>query len=254
LKLRRIEASLLQVANDRFLWVDRRLPIGRTVTRIDLRAVRTDPVLTGGRGGAAGSGQSAAPVSMDCLAETGGIPALLSSLRDNFTFSPPQAMRLEIHHPPDEQPTQLSVFALVGHWRPEKLNALLGTPGEDAPAVGEIPDEERRARPADEPGVSALAVLPERFPYEVLLLLGQGDLVPYRIEYRRRETPSPSQGASPIQDYQLSAKPLCVLELSNVAFDVTATAGLFDYAPGSAVFSDQTAALLERLRRQPPVR
>ena len=43
------DSSLLQVSNSRFLWVDRRLPTGRTVTRVDLRQLRADPVLSARR-------------------------------------------------------------------------------------------------------------------------------------------------------------------------------------------------------------
>jgi hypothetical protein len=42
---------------------------------------------------------------------------------------------------------------------------------------------------------------------------------------------------------------MVVLELSDVAFDVPIAAGQFDYSPGDADWVDQTAAVLERLRR-----
>jgi hypothetical protein len=80
------------------------------------------------------------------------------------------------------------------------------------------------------------------------LLVGQADLFPYRIEYRRLETPlAASHDTAPIP-YQLSPNPLVVLELTDVAFDVPIAAGQFDYAPGDADWVDQTAAVLERLR------
>ena len=36
------ETSLLQVSNGRFLWTDQRLPAGRSITRLDLRKVRSE--------------------------------------------------------------------------------------------------------------------------------------------------------------------------------------------------------------------
>src|SRR5262245_52773702 len=40
------DAQLLQVSNSRFLWIDRRLPTGRSVTRFDLRQLRADPSIS----------------------------------------------------------------------------------------------------------------------------------------------------------------------------------------------------------------
>jgi hypothetical protein len=84
----------------------------------------------------------------------------------------------------------------------------------------------------------------------VLIIVGQSDLFPYRIEYRKLQTPiAANQSGTPIP-YQLSANPMVVLELTDVAFDVPIEdAGKFDYAPGDAEWTDQTATVLERLRR-----
>jgi hypothetical protein len=87
-------------------------------------------------------------------------------------------------------------------------------------------------------------------PEEVLLLVGQTDLFPYRIEYRRLETPEASGDNGPRMPYQLSVHPMVVLELSDVAFDAPIEIGQFDYAPGDADWSDQTTAILERLRQE----
>lgn len=244
LKMRSQDARLLQIANERFLWVDLLLPTGRSVTHIDLRALRTDPVLAEGGDDAIGPDLAAAStMAMEWMAHSGGLPSLLASLHNNFTFLPPQAMRLEFNHSPEENPTQVPVFAVVGHWRPERLAALLAAESPESRVKGQQPVAESQATPA-------LDSLPERFPQEVLLLVGQADLVPYRVEYRRLETPLATDGTAPMVAYQLSAKPLVVLELTDVKFDVAIAAGQFDYAPGSANSSDQTPALLERLRRE----
>jgi hypothetical protein len=87
-------------------------------------------------------------------------------------------------------------------------------------------------------------------PQEVLLLVGQADLFPYRIEYRQLETPVAANSDGPPIPYQLSVHPLVVLELTDVVFDAPITAGQFDYTPGDADWVDQTANLIERLRKQ----
>src|SRR6185436_18291362 len=96
------DAKLLQVSNSRFLWIDRLLPTGRTVTRFDLRQLRADP--------------SVSPPDLDKLdpgkanwsaiqplltAHSGGLPSLLAALRENFSFMSPQTMRLAIDQPAD---------------------------------------------------------------------------------------------------------------------------------------------------------
>jgi hypothetical protein len=87
-------------------------------------------------------------------------------------------------------------------------------------------------------------------PQEVLILVGQADLFPYRIEYRQLETPTAAVGDGPPIPYQLSSHPLVVMELSDVVFDATIAAGQFDYTPPDPNWTDQTASLLERLRHE----
>jgi hypothetical protein len=43
---------------------------------------------------------------------------------------------------------------------------------------------------------------------------------------------------------------LVVLEISDVVFDAPIAPGQFDYTPGDADWVDQTASLIEQLRRQ----
>ena len=159
----------------------------------------------------------------------GGLPGLLASLVENFDFMPPQAMRLSVAPPLAAQPMDIAVYAVVGHWRPQRLAALVGT------------DKE-----TDKETVKAESI-PARIPQEVLLLVGQSDLFPYRVEYRGLETP-PAAGGAPAAIYHLSANPLVVLELTDVKFDAPIAAGIFDYTPPNAVWSDQTNATIERLR------
>jgi hypothetical protein len=236
------EASLLQTSNGRDLWIDRRLPTGRSVTRIELHKLRADLTADGSDGTAADawredSQASAAARAPDFLlmAASGGLRGLLASLGENFTFLPPQAMRLSVSPPLVPQSTDLPVYAIVGHWKPQRLAALVDAAGQAADARKQLE--------------SGLAAVPERFPQEVLLLFDQSDLFPYRVEYRRLETPRPGQAAA-ATIFQLSASPLVVLELTDVRFNAPIAAGLFDYTPPNALWTYQTAVVRERLRGQ----
>jgi hypothetical protein len=225
------DAKLLQVSNGRFLWIDRRLPTGRTVTGVDLRKLRTDPVLAAADVSSIQPGQASwSPIQPDLTANCGGLPSLLAALGENFAFLPPQARRLAVAPPLATEAINIPVFAVVGHWNPEKLAAL-------------IP-------PAAQPPEAAARQLPDRLPQEVLLLVGQADLFPYRVEYRRLETPRPATADGSTIPYQLSASPLAVLELSDVEFDQPIEGGQFDYNSGDVDWKDQTAQVLERLRKQ----
>jgi hypothetical protein len=230
------DAQFLQVSNSRFTWIDRKLPTGRSVIRIDLRQLRADPSLGGTNLNEIKPGEASwSTLQSEVISYTGGLPTLLSALSENFTFLPPQAMRLALAPPLTAEPTNLPVWAVVGHWKPARLDTLLSK------------------NQAGHEGKSASAKqfqeLPERMPQEILLLVGQADLFPYRIEYRRLETPqlATNDGSIP---YQLSVHPMVVLELSDVVFDSQIAAGQFDYTPGSADWVDQTSAILDRLRQQ----
>jgi hypothetical protein len=236
------EAQLLQVCNSRFLWLDRKLPTGRTVTRIDLRKLRADPTLGAPNLDDIRPGEANwSSLNSELTEFTGGMPKLLTALGDNFTFLPPQAMRLAISPPISSEPMNVPVFAVVGHWKPERLESLIAK----TPATPTDPQQ-----PAPPPKSTKRKPLPERMPEEVLLLVGQSDLFPYRIEYRRLETPDLPVGDGPPIPYQLSTHPMVVLELSDVTFDAPIAAGQFDYAPGDAPWTDQTTAILDRLREQ----
>ena len=205
------------------------------VSRIDLRQLRADPSLAASNLNDIKPGEANwSSLQSELTTYTGGLPTLLAALRENFTFLPPQAMRLAIAPPLAAEPTNVPVFAVVGHWKPEKLAALLP----------------KTQTTAADPQAASKTAIPERMPEEVLLLVGQADLFPYRIEYRRLETPIIAGGGGPPIPYQLSVHPMVVLELSDVVFDSPVAAGQFDYAPGNADWVDQTTAILERLRQQ----
>ncbi len=233
------DAQFLQVCDNRFVWIDRKLPTGRYITRIDLRQLRVDPSLGTSDLSQIRPGEANwSSLQSELTSYTGGLPALLSALRDNFTFLPPQAMRLAVAPPIVPEPTDLPVWAVVGHWKADKLAALLS---KNQVNSGEVAPPSKSKKPKS---------LPERMPQEVLLLVGQANLFPYRIEYRRLETPQTLRDDGTAIPYQLSVDPMVVLELSDVVFDAPIAAGQFDYNPGNADWVDQTTAVLQRLRQK----
>lgn len=234
LQIAGLQSSLLEVSNSRYLWTDRRLPSGRTVTAVDLRQLRGDPVLSSAELDSIRPGEASwSPIQPEITANCGGLASVLAALSDNFAFLPPQAMQLALEPPLVTQAMRIPVYAVVGHWKPEKLAALTSAPHESK--------SEEKNDPARHN---------DRVPQEVLLLLGQADLFPYRIEYRRLETPRATTPDGAAVPYQLSAEPLVVLELSDVTFDVPIDGGQFDYSPKDVEWVDQTAKLLERLRKR----
>jgi hypothetical protein len=231
------DASLLQVSNSRFVWVDRRLSTGRTVTRIDLRQLRADPVLSASNLVSIKPGEASwSPIQPELTAHSGGLPSLLAALSENFAFLPPQAMRLAVAPPLASQPMNIPVFAVVGHWKPDKLSMIHSSTTSEPSVDGTVHD--------------LVETLPARLPQEVLLLVGQTDLFPYRVEYRHLETALPATADKSQSPFQLSANPIAVLELSDVAYDVPIEGGQFDYSPRDVESIDQTAKLIERLRKQ----
>jgi hypothetical protein len=224
------QSSLLQVSNGRFLWTDLRLPTGRDVSGVDLRQLRSDPSWSRAENELPPGQASWSPMQPELVTTTGGLPALLASLGSHFTFMAPQAMRLTFSPPLVEETTSVPVFAVVGHWKAEKLSELLST------------DKEKIDKENDDGEHKELPV-PSRLPREVLLLVGQADLFPYRIEYRREISVAPGTSVP----YQLSSAPMVVLELSDVAFDSPIAASQFDYSPGDTKWDDRTAERLDQL-------
>ena len=136
------DSRLLQVSNSRFQWLDRSFPTGRTVSRVDLRQLRA--VLAAENGNEVRPGEASwSPIHSDFTANCGGLPRLLAALTENFSFLPPQAMRLV--------PAQGSgangvpFFAVVGRWKPEKLAALSALRNPPLTADNRLPTSEPQA-------------------------------------------------------------------------------------------------------------
>ena len=83
-----------------------------------------------------------------------------------------------------------------------------------------------------------LSKLPEHLPNQVLLLLGEDDLFPYRIEYRRTVDPD---AASP------SSRPVVTMQLFEVVTDAPIPPHRFHYNPGEMEYEDETEQFLKSL-------
>lgn len=229
------ESSLLQVGTGRFLWTDERLPTGRSITRLDLRKLRNEATRASDDFEELEAGPTSwpQPPPPELSLRYGGLSSLLSALAESFAFSPPQSMRWNPNPPLAGMPKSIPVFAVVGQWKPASLAA--------------IEPQMRRASAADLS--KRIAELPERVPREVLVLFGQSDLFPYRVEFRKQRTTSPAPGGQ-VTPFQLSSDPLLCIEFEAVSFNTAIAAGQFDYLPGDAKFDDDTAEQLEKLRLQ----
>jgi hypothetical protein len=236
LQISGLEASFLQVNTGRMLWIDRRLPSGRTIASYNLGLLRTENRASNESELDLGGGRFPAG-SWVASAHEGGLPGLFASLGNCFRFLRPQAMQLSLAPPLVEQPKDMAVYVVVGHWKPEKLAALVGPTTKEGDAGEESTDK--------------VSPFPEHYPAEVLLLIGQQDLFPYWIEYRRLETPDAAGADGSRPFYHLSPSPMVVLKFTDVAFNVPVAAGLFDYVPPAKVdWSDETGALIQRIRKE----
>ena len=154
-------SSLLQVCDGKVLWTYRKLLDETSLTRIDAeRDLRRFKEV------AAAPGREP-PATLPGL---GGLSWVLRGLDANFHFTSAELGRVK-------QPVKyVPVWRLEGGWRPERLMDLLPRLSpEQKTAI-------KQGKPAD------TTPLPKQLPDRVVLLLGQEDLFPYRIEYRRAVT------------------------------------------------------------------
>ncbi|HPM84128.1 MAG TPA: hypothetical protein PLF81_25665, partial [Candidatus Anammoximicrobium sp.] len=139
-------------------------------------------------------------------------------------FSAPQAVRSD----------KAAMWILDGRWKPDRLAELQ-------------PDLEAKTLSGN---ASDLTRLPAHLPTEVRVVLGQSDLLPYRIEYRR-------QAAESAADKKPAALPIVVLEMVDVRQQGELDERLFVYQPGNQEFADYTdlyldSLMLERQRQGKP--
>lgn len=204
-------ASYVQVFDGRYLWSDRHLPSGRQVHRLDVANLKNRL-----RSSTRMSTSLTEQASLLSAAEfRGGISQLLAELLTRYQFDPPRPTQLN----------GLAVSALVGRWRPEQLAVM--SEGADATT----PDSS----------------WPQQLPHHVLVLVGQSNLFPYVLEFRRASDAfliETLAGLKPAPD------PLVRYEIFEVHFADAIDASLFQFKPGDVDWSDETTLVFEQLSKQ----
>jgi hypothetical protein len=89
-----------------------------------------------------------------------------------------------------------------------------------------------------------LKLLPSQLPEQVWIYVGQDDLFPYRIEYRRRSGSQVRGGAGGTSD----VPPMVTVEFYEVRLNSPISQHEFDYQPGSADILDSTPSFLKELQ------
>lgn len=192
--------SWVQTADGEYLWT---YDTSKTppLSRVDLR--RAARLLAENR-------TDTTPLDADARLWSVGLSRLLRSLKAGFEFRSAEPGRWG--H--DKRP----VWRVIGHWKP--VGAAAAPSGAEAGA----------ARAAADPA----AALPEHVPTTVVLLLGQNDMFPYRIEYRREEDSD--------SDAARLGRLLVSTDFHSVNINVEIPADRFTYQPGDQDWADATEA------------
>jgi hypothetical protein len=142
------------------------------------------------------------------------LPSLIANLVEAFQFNRVDSIRLD----------QLAAWRLEGEWKPSVLAEL-------------APDQKEQIGSG---GVNWKKVAPQ-VPRRVVLILGQDDLLPYRIEYLRE----PTDKVGKLQPGPLG--PIVTIDLLKVQCRVAIAPQKFTYSPGDRRYNDQTEAYLKKL-------
>ena len=145
----------------------------------------------------------------------GGISQMLSDLLKRFDFDSPRASQW------NGQPA----LALIGHWRKSGLEELW-------------PDYKKLIEAEEAPD------WPAQLPHHVLLLVGPNNLIPHVIEQRRFED---AYLATTVTGLRPTNDPLLRYEIFDVKIAVAIDPQKFVYKTGDVDWSDETAAVIERL-------
>lgn len=148
----------------------------------------------------------------------GGLPRLLVNLQRSFAVASPQAVTFQ----------EVPMWALALRWHPQRLREL-------------VPD----ANLVDEQGRIKTDELPPQFPDRVFLLVGQDDLFPYHIDFRRTE----SDRGLAVVDARSPSRSVATMELFEVQYNAAIDPVRFAYVPPKNVqFENQTDDYLRRMQ------
>ena len=201
--------TLQQVCDGDVLWICCVLPNRTTLGRVDLSRIRL---------ALSKSGREPLAASTTNWMAMGGLPHLLGGLAANFDFGPARPAQLG----------EIQVWTSEGTWKPGKLAELL--PGQKDSVLAREPVDFRQ--------------LAAHLPSSVLVVLGQEDLIPYRIEFRRRlpvAYPKVNRETAP------TARAIVVLELFDVRRGITLDDRHFVHQPTGENVADHTGLYLREL-------
>jgi hypothetical protein len=149
-----------------------------------------------------------------------GMTRLIEGLGATFRFEKIEAGQLDT----------LPVWIATGAWRPEPLTSV----------SKDLADQVANGQPLD------LKKLPPQMPEEVQLFVGQEDMFPYRIEYRRRPT---KQGRGEAIG---EMAPILIVEFYEVRLNEAIGPQNFVYQPGNAEIADATANFIKSMGVRTP--
>ena len=203
-------SSLVQVCDGQTLWERRNLLGDEKRSHIDVaRAAR----------GLERDEEPASQGEVGFLPGLGGLPRLLRGLDAACDFTSAQEGLLKVGN------YQIPVWKLHGQWKSDQLLKLLGKP-------------EQGAQPGSPPDLKKLP--PHVFDH-VILMLGQEDLFPYRIEYRRTVAGKALRSDTP------PSRPLMTTQLHDVVLDAPVDPSRFRYNPGQLDYPERTVGFLHSL-------
>ena len=192
--------EITEVSDGIFCWLHRRTgPDPATLHRIDIQRIRSRLTELG------------APDPADTAPYVGGLQRNLWWARQWFRFR--EAVPADLEGKP--------VWLVEGHWQPEVLQLLLPDVVAAAQAGGGIGPEH----------------LPDGFPWQMRLTVGQGDLLPYRLEFLAIPGPRPVAPA-PLE-------PISVVEFLEIEIDGAVDATAFYYQPASEELVDLTDQIVK---------
>jgi len=206
IQMRDQPATLLQVCDGQSFWTFRQQGEQRSLTRVDVPRVVE----------AAAGPPGTAPGVLPGWPGLGGMPRLLRALVGTFHFQTVEPGVLQ-QVTAANQEIQVPVWRIQGAWRPARLLEL-------------APDQKKnieQGKPVD------VAKLPGQLPTHAVVFVGQNDLIPYRIEYRRAEKKR-------FWESEPSTTVVLALQLSEVTSNATLDPACFVQHIGDMGSSDGT--------------
>lgn len=204
-------SSLVQVCDGESLWERRNLLGEEQRSRVDVaRATQALEHAEGLRGQG----------NMGILPGLGGLTRLLRGMAASCDFTSAQKGILKVGS--DQRP----VWRLQGQWKLDQLARISDL--KKAMDEGKTPD---------------LKKLPPHLFDHIVLMLRQGDLFPYRIEYRR----ALGDGEKAVRSGDPESRALMTVHLHDVVINAEIDASRFHYNPGDLDYPDRTAEFLKSL-------